>query len=155
MMAGLGGMVAQGMALGTGSALAHRAVDSVLGSRHPEPAAATQAAQEIVKEQAPCADQAKAFADCMAWANGDMGPCQVSVGGEGLGAPCRAPRRGRQPTSEPAALAHRAAVADGCVLTQAGPRPLCDCRNISTSCSRAVARWQASSEPCSAQPQCG
>lgn len=45
MMAGLGGMVAQGMALGTGSALAHRAVDSVLGSRHPEPAAATQAAQ--------------------------------------------------------------------------------------------------------------
>ena len=29
-----------GMALGTGSALAHRAVDSVLGSRHPEPAQA-------------------------------------------------------------------------------------------------------------------
>ncbi len=28
------------MALGTGSALAHRAVDSVLGSRHPEPAQA-------------------------------------------------------------------------------------------------------------------
>ena len=31
---------ATGMALGTGSALAHRAVDSVLGSRHPEPAQA-------------------------------------------------------------------------------------------------------------------
>ena len=31
---------AAGMALGTGSALAHRAVDSVLGSRHPEPAQA-------------------------------------------------------------------------------------------------------------------
>lgn len=45
MLSGLGGMVAQGMALGTGSALAHRAVDSVLGSRHPEPQAATQAAQ--------------------------------------------------------------------------------------------------------------
>ena len=29
-----------GMALGTGSALAHRAVDSVLGSQHPEPAQA-------------------------------------------------------------------------------------------------------------------
>ncbi|PSC69207.1 Cox19-like CHCH family [Micractinium conductrix] len=76
MMAGLGGMVAQGMALGTGSALAHRAVDSVLGSRHPEPAAATQAAQEIVNEQQPCAGQAKAFADCMGWSNGDMGACQ-------------------------------------------------------------------------------
>lgn len=40
--------------------------------RHP----ASPRPQEIVKEQAPCADQAKAFADCMAWANGDMGPCQ-------------------------------------------------------------------------------
>ncbi|KAI7842545.1 hypothetical protein COHA_003782 [Chlorella ohadii] len=76
MLSGLGGMVAQGMALGTGSALAHRAVDSVLGSRHPEPAAATQAAQQLVQEQAPCADQAKAFADCMAWSEGDMGACQ-------------------------------------------------------------------------------
>lgn len=76
MLSGLGGMVAQGMALGTGSALAHRAVDSVLGSRHPEPQAATQAAQEIVREQQPCADQAKAFADCMGWSNGDMGACQ-------------------------------------------------------------------------------
>jgi hypothetical protein len=45
MMSGLGGMVAQGMALGTGSALAHRAVDSVLGSRHPEPQAAAEAAR--------------------------------------------------------------------------------------------------------------
>ncbi|KAL4421123.1 hypothetical protein ABPG77_001518 [Micractinium sp. CCAP 211/92] len=76
MLSGLGGMVAQGMALGTGSALAHRAVDSVLGSRHPEPQAATQAAQEIAREQLPCADQAKAFADCMGWSNGDMGACQ-------------------------------------------------------------------------------
>ena len=45
MMAGLGGMVAQGMALGTGSALAHRAVDSVMGSRHGAAAEAPQAAQ--------------------------------------------------------------------------------------------------------------
>lgn len=57
------------------------AVDSVLGSRHPEPAAATQAAQQLVQEQAPCADQAKAFADCMAWSEGDMGACQVGAGG--------------------------------------------------------------------------
>lgn len=35
-----------------------------------------QAAQQLVQEQAPCADQAKAFADCMAWSEGDMGACQ-------------------------------------------------------------------------------
>ena len=29
--------VAQGMALGTGSALAHTAINSVFGSRHPDP----------------------------------------------------------------------------------------------------------------------
>lgn len=64
------------MAMGTGSALGHRAVDAVLGSRHPEPAAATQAAQELVEEKAPCHEQAKAFADCMAYSNGEMGQCQ-------------------------------------------------------------------------------
>lgn len=46
-----------GMALGTGSALAHRAVDAVLGSRHPEPAQATAAAQELVRDNAPCSEQ--------------------------------------------------------------------------------------------------
>lgn len=61
-------------------------MDSVLGSRHPEPAAATQAAQQLVQEQAPCADQAKAFADCMAWSEGDMGACQVGAGGWWLAA---------------------------------------------------------------------
>lgn len=45
------------MALGTGSALAHRAVDAVLGSRHPEPAQATAAAQELVRDNAPCSEQ--------------------------------------------------------------------------------------------------
>lgn len=76
MLSGLGGMVAQGMALGTGSALAHRAVDSVLGSRHPEPAQATAAAEELVRDNAPCAEQAKAFADCMSYNNGEMDRCQ-------------------------------------------------------------------------------
>ncbi|KDD75864.1 hypothetical protein H632_c465p1 [Helicosporidium sp. ATCC 50920] len=76
MMSGLGGMVVQGMALGTGSALAHRAVDSVLGSRHPEPAQAQAAAEQLVAEKAPCSDQAKLFADCMSWSQGDMDSCQ-------------------------------------------------------------------------------
>lgn len=46
-----------GMALGTGSALGHRAVDAVLGSRHPEPAQATAAAEELVRDNAPCSEQ--------------------------------------------------------------------------------------------------
>ena len=76
MMSGLGGMVMQGMALGTGSAMAHRAVDAVMGSRHPEPQEAQAAAQTIVRENQPCTEHAKAFADCMIYANGDMGACQ-------------------------------------------------------------------------------
>ena len=42
-----------------------------------QPPPCPQAAQQLVQEQAPCADQAKAFADCMAWSEGDMGACQV------------------------------------------------------------------------------
>ena len=76
-MAGLAGTVMQGMALGTGSAMAHRAVDAVLGSRHPVPAEAQQAAQTIVQDQLPCADQAKGFSDCMSLSHGDMEACRV------------------------------------------------------------------------------
>ena len=68
---------AAGAAIGTGSALAHRAVDSVLGSRHPEPAQAQQAAEQLAREpDVPCSRQAKTFADCMADNNGEMGACQ-------------------------------------------------------------------------------
>eukprot|EP00887_Chlorella_sp_A99_P000445 scaffold17.g445.t1 len=77
MLSGLGGMVMQGMALGTGSAMAHRAVDAMLGSRHPEPAQAAQAAQEIAATpNDPCAAQAKKFTQCMEAFDGDMGSCQ-------------------------------------------------------------------------------
>ena len=66
-----------GMALGTGSALAHRAVDSVLGSRNPEPAQAQQAAEQIAREpDTPCNRQAKTFADCMSDNNGDLESCR-------------------------------------------------------------------------------
>lgn len=77
MMSGLAGTVVQGMALGTGSAMAHRAVDSVLGSRHPAPEEAHQAAQTIVQDHLPCGDQAKSFSDCMGLSNGDMEACRV------------------------------------------------------------------------------
>lgn len=77
MLSGLGGMVAQGMALGTGSALAHRAVDSVLGSRHPEPAAAVEAASQVAAApNEPCSRQAKTFTDCMSDTNGDLESCR-------------------------------------------------------------------------------
>ena len=42
----------------------------------PSPPPSLHPCQEIVREQQPCADQAKAFADCMSWAQGDMGACQ-------------------------------------------------------------------------------
>jgi hypothetical protein len=65
------------MALGTGSALAHRAVDSVLGSRHPEPAEAQAAAQQIAAQpQEPCAPFAKTFADCMSDSDGQLEACR-------------------------------------------------------------------------------
>ncbi|KAK9836183.1 hypothetical protein WJX81_007396 [Elliptochloris bilobata] len=77
MLSGLGGMVAQGMALGTGSALAHRAVDSVLGSRHPEPAQAQEAAAQVAQTpNEPCANFAKTFTDCMSDSNADLEACR-------------------------------------------------------------------------------
>ena len=146
MLSGLGGAVMQGMAVGTGSAIAHRwgagarwvpvggsagqaaaralqllfsdgpmfvcvlptpavlssvclcwaihrpawhafagcrAVDAVLGSRHPPPAEAQQAAAEIAASpQEPCSEQARKFTSCMEAFDGDMGPCQqASCGG--------------------------------------------------------------------------
>ena len=66
-----------GMALGTGSALAHRAVDSVLGSRHPEPAQAQAAAEQIAQApNEPCSAFAKTFADCMSDSNGELEACR-------------------------------------------------------------------------------
>lgn len=71
--------VMQGMAFGGGSAMAHRAVDAVLGGRghYPAPVEATQAAQTIVQENMPCGDQAKSFSDCMSLSEGDMDACRV------------------------------------------------------------------------------
>jgi len=87
-LSGLMGSVAQGAALGTGSALAHRAVDAVMGPRGgSEPAAAAApapapAAPEVyaaapqASAEERCAQQAKAFAECMSRNNADMGACQ-------------------------------------------------------------------------------
>jgi hypothetical protein len=74
---GLVGMVAQGMMFGTGSAMAHRAVDAVLGPRGgpaPPQEEAAAAAAAIVHDELPCNRQAKLFADCLV--DGDMDVCE-------------------------------------------------------------------------------
>lgn len=71
-----------GMALGTGSAIAHRTIDSAWGAMfggssggHVEPAQAQAGAQQLQQAQHPCADAAQQFADCMSKSGGDMGAC--------------------------------------------------------------------------------
>jgi len=65
MMGGLGGMVAQGMAIGTGSAIAHTAVDGVMSSmgmgRHSNSAPAAAPVQQEAPDA--CSNQNKAFQD--------------------------------------------------------------------------------------------
>ena len=65
-------------ALGTGSALAHRAVDSMFSSGDSGSAPAPQPAiqQTLSEVSSACEAQAKAFTDCMSANNGDMGACQ-------------------------------------------------------------------------------
>lgn len=81
MFSGLMGSMVTGAAMGTGSAMAHRAVDSFMGPRGgggneaaPVAPAPEQFGQAPVS--GPCAEQAKAFAECMSRHNGDMGACQ-------------------------------------------------------------------------------
>jgi len=68
------------MALGTGSAIAHRAVDGAMGmfssGAAPEPAQAQAAAETVAKSpEHPCSEPAKYFADCMSKNGGDMSAC--------------------------------------------------------------------------------
>lgn len=78
MAGGLMGMVAQGMAWGTGSSIARVAVGSVLGPSSSgyaeQPAAAAPAAAEN-----PCANQMKAFSACIEQNQGEIAKCQVYV----------------------------------------------------------------------------
>lgn len=87
MFSGLMGSVVTGAAMGTGSAMAHRAVDSFMGPRTvvhdhqggpeaPAPAAPMgMLAPSSNTQEGPCGVNVKSFADCMSRANGDMGAC--------------------------------------------------------------------------------
>lgn len=81
-MSGLMGSVVTGMAMGTGSAVAHRAVDSLMGPRE------TRVVHEHVGEapapapMAPmasgdrCGEFVRAFTDCMNRSNNDVNACE-------------------------------------------------------------------------------
>ncbi|GAB4847205.1 hypothetical protein Ancab_039818 [Ancistrocladus abbreviatus] len=84
MLGGLGATIAQGMAFGTGSAVAHRAVDSVLGPRtiqHETVASETASAApapmtNTVAGPDTCGIHSKAFQDCLNTSGSDISKCQ-------------------------------------------------------------------------------
>ncbi|XP_073144792.1 uncharacterized protein [Henckelia pumila] len=81
MFGGIGSTIAQGMAFGTGSAVAHRAVDAVVGPRtiHHETvvseAVATPASSSMGGSDA-CMVHSKAFQDCVNNFGSDISKCQ-------------------------------------------------------------------------------
>ena len=85
MLSGIGSTIAQGMAFGTGSAIAHRAVGAVansFGGGSDAPAAEQQqqvapAAQMMDQQQAngPCAYDKQMFFDCLKQNKGDQESC--------------------------------------------------------------------------------
>ncbi|GMP38856.1 hypothetical protein CsSME_00009957 [Camellia sinensis var. sinensis] len=82
MLGGLGATIAQGMAFGTGSAVAHRAVDAVVGPRTiqhetvvSEAASAPAPATNSMGSDA-CSVQSKAFQDCLNFYGNDISKCQ-------------------------------------------------------------------------------
>ncbi|KAK4377213.1 hypothetical protein RND71_003509 [Anisodus tanguticus] len=81
MLSGIGSTIAQGMAFGTGSAVAHRAVDAVMGPRtiqHETVAsqAAAAAAPTSGAGSDACSMHSKAFQDCINSSGSDIGKCQ-------------------------------------------------------------------------------
>ncbi|CAM6055539.1 unnamed protein product [Sphagnum tenellum] len=85
MLGGLASTIAQGMAFGTGSAVAHRAVDSIMGPRtvhheqeQQEGGAGTAPLTSTVAMDS-CVNQSKAFQDCLNANGSDIGKCQFYV----------------------------------------------------------------------------
>eukprot|EP00510_Aplanochytrium_minuta_P001853 CAMPEP_0184013364 /NCGR_PEP_ID=MMETSP0954-20121128/4971_1 /TAXON_ID=627963 /ORGANISM="Aplanochytrium sp, Strain PBS07" /LENGTH=169 /DNA_ID=CAMNT_0026293543 /DNA_START=388 /DNA_END=894 /DNA_ORIENTATION=- len=85
MLSGLGGMVAQGMAIGTGSALAHQAVNSVMGGSSSSHSAAPVESSQPVAQSAPtpvsnandtCSLNQNDLYQCLQEQNGNASACQ-------------------------------------------------------------------------------
>ncbi|CAA7027106.1 unnamed protein product [Microthlaspi erraticum] len=82
MFGSLGSTIADGMAFGTGSAIAHRAVDAVMGPRTIKHETVAAAGSEAVTAATPvgsggsCEIQSKAFQDCVNNFGSDISKCQ-------------------------------------------------------------------------------
>ncbi|KAI4375900.1 hypothetical protein MLD38_013716 [Melastoma candidum] len=80
LLSGIGSTIAQGVAFGTGSAVAHRAVDSIMGPRTVQhemvggPAAAEPVANASSTDA--CSIHSKAFQDCVNNFGSDISKCQ-------------------------------------------------------------------------------
>lgn len=81
MLSGIGSTIAQGMAFGTGSAIAHRAVGAVAnsfgGSDEPQQVQQVEAQQPMQQDQlaGPCAQDKQMFFDCLKANRGDQQSC--------------------------------------------------------------------------------
>jgi hypothetical protein len=79
MMSGMGGMIAQGMAFGAGSAIAHRAVGAVaegMSGDSDEGGATEQQQQQQSQERGPCGEPKGLLYQCLETQNGSAGACQ-------------------------------------------------------------------------------
>ncbi|XP_027106167.1 uncharacterized protein [Coffea arabica] len=83
LLGNIGSTIAQGMAFGTGSAMAHRAADAVMGPRTiqhetvgSEAAAAPAPTTNSMGGSDACSVHAKAFQDCLNGYGNDISKCQ-------------------------------------------------------------------------------
>merc|ERR1740115_101592 len=74
MMSGLASTVMQGMAFGTGSAVAHRAVDSVMGPRGGNETSSNDAPAAV--KGGPCGDEFTQFNQCVNDSQGNVASCR-------------------------------------------------------------------------------
>merc|ERR1719445_693924 len=81
MLSGIGSTIAQGMAFGTGSAIAHRAVGAVAGSfagdsnEAAPPTTAPEQQYDTMQSSNACVDEKKMFYECLSTNKGDQEAC--------------------------------------------------------------------------------
>jgi hypothetical protein len=82
MLSGIGSTIAQGMAFGTGSAIAHRAVGAAAealtgggGQQHQQQSTVDQMPQQSMASNGPCASDKQLFFECLKENRGDQQAC--------------------------------------------------------------------------------
>ncbi len=79
MMSGIGSTIAQGMAFGAGSEVAHQAVRSVMGGNshgNEQKPMENNQQQQQQQQQQPCAEYTFKFNDCLKFKDNDLSQCQ-------------------------------------------------------------------------------